>query len=483
MGRLMAHWMNYGFPDMDVTGMNVDRFHPFQCTEKYRSHRVVESLGLVYKCHYPTRQMETARMAKTSPFHSQLQAEGASFRDVSGWEAPDWFARPSEGMNVSDPKFSKLGFNKLAWFPIWEAEHRACREAVIAMDMSFMSKFTVEGEDAGKLLNALSTANVDQDVDTIHYTQWLNVRGNLEADLTVMKLSPEKFVVIATDTMHRHVETWMRRHATEMGLSNVFIRDVTAQLCQLNIQGPNSRALLQRVVGSQCNMSDDAFPFRGVRQLEIGYACLRAARITYCGELGYELYIPVEQASHVLDCITTAVRQDDGNKLGFRFAGLKALSSLRLEKGYRDYGHDMDNTDTIHQVGLSFTCDFEKLGGFIGREAVLEERKQLRDRFGVAVPSQRLLNVVVRDPNPLLHHAEVIYRNGKVVGDVRSGSYGHTLGGSVGLAMVEREGRDGPVDRQYVREGEWEVDIAGVRYPLTASILPLYDPKNKAIKG
>ena len=462
LGHLMAEWMTEGHSSYDVTGIHVNRLHPYQATPEYRASRVVESLGLVYKTHYPTRPSETARNVKRSPLHGRLEEMGACFRDVSGWEGADWYAGP--GPRESPPSVGPLTWGRHHWFEKWEREHRACREGVIAMDMSFMSKFLVQGRDAGRELNRLSTANVDGESGVISYTQWLNARGTLEADLTVTKLDEETFLVIATDTMHRHVAGWMAHNFASD--AHAVVTDVTGGMAQINVQGPHSRALLQDL--TPVDMSHEAFPFRAVKRVPIGFAEVDVARITYLGELGYELYVPTEQAVHVYDAVVEA-----GQKHGLVHAGLKALSSLRMEKGYRDYGHDMDNTDGLLEVGLGFTADLTKPDGFIGSD-VVAAAKAVK-----GMPKKRLLQVLLEDPEPMMYHGEVVYRNGIAVGDIRAASYGHTLGGAVGLSMVD--GGDERINLRWIGDAEWEVDVAGVRYPARASSRPLYDAKNERI--
>lgn len=458
IGQFMAHWIINGRPDIDVTGFNIDRLHVYQNTPEYRKHRTVESLGMVYKCHYPAMSYQTARGVKKSPVHDRLAEQGAYFKDVSGWEGTDWYA--PEGF---EPKVDKLSWGRENWFPWWENEHKAAREGVVLMDMSFMSKFMVRGRDAGKVLNYISANNVDERENQITYTPWLNEGGKLEADLTVTKLNDEKFFIVVTDTMHRHAETWLKRHISNDDLAHV--TDVTSTYAQINIQGPKSRELIQSV--TKADLSNEAFPYRCAREIEIGYSKVLCVRITYIGELGYELYIPAEQAIHVYDLIVEA-----GKEFNLRHAGLKALNSLRMEKGYRDYGHDMDNTDDPYEVGLGFTVDFKKQGGFIGKDALINKKDQ--------VPlTRRLAQVLVRDPDPLLFHAEVVRRNGIPVGYVRSGSYGFTLGGAVGLFMVEA---DEPVNEDYIIKGKWEIEIAGNIYPAEVSLTPFYDPGMKKIK-
>ncbi|HXH74723.1 MAG TPA: FAD-dependent oxidoreductase [Bacteriovoracaceae bacterium] len=457
LGRVVANWIMTGTPDVDVTGFNIDRLHTFQRNPEYRKTRTVESLGMVYKTHYPTKTPETARGAKRSPFHERLATAGAYFKDVSGWEGADWYA--PKGV---EPKVDKLSFGRMNWFPYWEAEHKAAREGVILMDMSFMSKFSVQGKDAGKILNMISANNVDGEAGMITYTQWLNHTGKLEADLTVTKLDDEKYFVVVTDTMHRHAETWMKRH---MENHHAFVTDVTSGYGQLNIQGPKSRELMQAL--TNVDMSNEAFPFRCAKEIDIGFARALCIRITYLGELGYELYIPAEQAVHAYDRIV-----EMGEKFGLKHAGLKALASLRMEKGYRDYGHDIDNTDNAYETGLGFAVDLKK-DDFIGKAEAVKQKAQ-------APWHRRLVQVLVKDPTPMLWHAEVVRRNGKAIGYIRAGSYGHTLGGAVGLAMLEA---GEAVNADYLATGKWEIEIAGKTYPAEVSLRPMYDPENKKIKA
>jgi 4-methylaminobutanoate oxidase (formaldehyde-forming) len=413
---------------------------------------------LVYKCHYPTKQSETARGAKRSALHDRLAAAGAYFSDISGWESPSWYAPEGEKAEVEQHSFGRMN-----WWPYWAAEHKACREGVILMDMSIMSKFLVQGRDAGKVLDRISANSVNEAVGMITYTQWLNEKGLLEADLTVAKLEEEKFMVVVTDTMHRHAETWMRRNIPKD--AHAIVTDVTSGLTQINIQGPKSRDLVQAV--TSVDLSHEVFPFRAARDIDIGYARVLCIRITYCGELGYELYVPCEQAVHVYDRLV-----EEGKNHGLVHAGLSALGSLRMEKGYRDYGHDIDNTDNAFETGLGFAVDLDKQNGFIGSEAAATQKAS-------APYQRRLVQVLVEDPEPMLWHAEIIHKDDKPVGYVRAASYGHTLGGAVGLAMIEP---GETVNPGYLKEGKWEIDIAGKRYPCRCSLRPMYDPKMLRIK-
>jgi 4-methylaminobutanoate oxidase (formaldehyde-forming) len=457
MGRVMAHWIMNGRPDVDVTGMNIDRLHTYQANPEYRRTRTVESLGMVYQCHYPTRSMQTARGAKKSPIYDRLAARHAYFRDVSGWEGADWYA-PSQ----AETKVDGYSWGRQHWFPYWKAEHDATRNGVILMDMSFMAKFHVEGKDAGRLLNFISANDVDGKEGQITYTQWLDEAGKLQADLTVTKLGDERYWVVASDTAHRHALTWMRRHFEG---NHAFVCDVTSGYAQINVQGPKSRALMQDL--TTADLSNEAFPFRGAKEIDIGYARVLCVRITYLGELGYELYVPAEQATHVYDRLVEA-----GKKHGLVHAGLKALASLRMEKGYRDYGHDIDNTDSVLEAGLGFAVDLKKPGGFLGKEAVLAKKAE-------GPLKRRILQILLKDPEPMLFHAEIVYRDGKPVGYIRAASYGHTVGGACGLAMIEAGEQ---VNQAWIDAGKWEVDVAGKRVPAIASMKPLYDPTNERVK-
>ncbi len=467
VGRAMAHWMLTGRPDCDMTGFHLDRLHRYQQTPDYRRTRTVESLGLVYQTHYPNRAMTTARGAKRSPLHERLAARGAWFKDVSGWEGADWYT--ADG---SPPAQEPFTFGRPQSWDRWKAEHEACRNGVILMDMSFMAKFLVQGRDAGAVLNWISANQVDGASGRTTYTQWLNDGGTLEADLTVTKLEPgftgvagdQAYLVVASDTAHRHVLSWLRRHTPDD--AHCIATDVTSGYAQINIQGPRSRELLQRLTTT--DLSHAAFPFRAAREVEIGFARVLLVRITYLGELGYELYVPSEQAVHVYDQLVEA-----GRDVGLVHAGLKALGSLRMEKGYRDYGHDIDNTDSPLEVGLGFAVDLRKPGGFLGKEAVLARRAT-----GI---QRQLVQVLLSDPAPLMFHAEVVRRDGVAMGYVRAASYGHTLGGAVGLAFIERAGTT--IDQPWLDAGAWDVEVNGQRYPARTSLSPMYDPTMSRIKA
>lgn len=479
VGRCLAHWIVKGYPEDDISACRVDRFKLYQSTEDYRCKRAEETLGKVYATHYPTAQYKSGRKALLSPIHSKLEQLGAHFRDVSGWESPDWYRRQLyDAPATVSPSYyfpyEELSFERKFWFDLWRNEHTACRENVALFEMSFMAKFLVQGEDAGYVLDRCSTAFVDGNVGETVYTQWLDERGKMWSDLTVTKLEEGKFMVVATDTAHRHTQAWIRRVAARENRRHLFIHDVTGSMAQINIHGPNARKLLQSLTDT--DLSNEAFPFRKATHIEIGTARVLCIRITYVGELGFELYVPAEHAVPVYEALCAA-----GEPLKMAHAGLRTLGSCRMEKAYRDQFHDMDNTDSITEVGLQFTCDTEKRVPFIGREAFLAEKKRLDGK----APHRRLLQVLCSDPEPLCFHGEIVLRDGQVVGDLRSASYGHTLKGAVGLSMVHRveAGTSKPVTKEWIQSGKWELEIAGKKYPAVASINPLFDPSNKKIKA
>lgn len=459
VGRLVANWIVDGLPDMDVAELNIDRFRRTDATRAVRKNRTVEILGEMYKVHFPGKGYDHARNIKRHILTDRLSAAGAFFVQSAGWEIADWYAPPGEKAEVNEYSWGRPDHFE------WAAqEHRACREEVVLMDMSFMSSFLVQGQDALECLNRLSCNDIDVSPGRIVYTQWTNRRGGIEADLTVTRTREREFMVVCSDTAHRHVESWMRRNFRRD--AHVAITDVTSGRAMLVVQGPNSRALLSAV--THADLSNKAFPYLSAREIEIDYALVYAVRVTYLGELGWELYIPTEHAVSVYDRLL-----DAGARFGLRHAGLQALNSLRLEKAYRDYGHDIDNLDTPLEAGLGFAVKLDKPGGFLGRDSLAAQKSE-------GSLKKRLLQFLLIDPEPLLFHGEVIRYDGEIVGYIRAGGYGHTLGASVGLGMIEA---DHPIDQTWVKAGKWEIEIAGVRHDAIASLRPMYDPNLERVRN
>lgn len=458
IGKLLARWIVDGRPDMDVSGINVNRFHDCQRNPKYRGDRLVEVLGKMYECHYPNLGMSSARNVKQSVLHERLRDAGAYFVESAGWEITDWFA--PDGIK---PVVESYSWGRQNWFPYHEAAHHACRKHVVLMDMSFMGKFLVQGNDAEKVLNNICCNDIAVAPGRIVYTQWVNEVGGIEADLTVTRLTNNEFLVICSDTAHGHVKMWMDRHIPKH--AHAFVTDVSSSYTQINIHGPSARDLMSDL--TSIDVSNEAFPYLSAQEIDIDYARVLAIRVTYVGELGWELYIPTEHAVQVYDRIVEA-----GKAHKLKHAGMQTLNSLRLEKGYRDYGHDIDNMDTPLEAGLGFAVKLDKADGFIGRDA-LAARKA---RGGY---KSRLLQFKLEDPEPLLYHAELIYRNGKFAGYIRAGAYGFTLGASVGLGCVES---DEVITAEHVKNDRWEIEIAGKRFAAQASLRPMFDPEMKRIK-
>ena len=457
VGQVMAQWIVDGLPPIDISDVDTARMLPFQNNPRYLRDRTVESLGLLYAQDYFNLQAETARNVRKSPFHDRLAEAGAYFGAYAGWEYPDWFA--PEGI---EPKV-EYTWGRQNWFEYAAAEHRAAREGVILMDYSVMGKLLVQGRDAERALNRICANNVAVPVGRCVYTQWLNERGRIEADLTVTRLAEDQYLILTGDGTITAVQAWLKRNIPPD--AHVVVTNITSAHGVLNIQGPKSRDLLARVTNA--DMSNEAFPFLALQEIDIGYAPVLALRVSYVGELGWELYIPTEFSLHVFDRLVEA-----GQDVGLVFAGLQALETLRLEKAYRDYANDVDNLDTPLEVGLSRFVDFDKPGGFIGKEALLRH-----EQGGV---KHRLVQFLLEDPEPLLYYNEIIYRDGEPVGRILAGGYGHTLRASVGLGYVEKE--EG-VTADYIKSGDYEIMIAGTRYPAKASLRPLYDPKGERIRS
>jgi len=457
-GMTLAHWIVDGLPPIDVTGINVNRFTKCEATPAFRRDRTPELLGKLFGQHFHNEGYKTARDVKRSVLHDRLTANGAYFVEGHGWEMPDWFAPTPD-----QAKIDKLSWYRQNWFDWHAEEHRAAREDVIVMDMSTMSCFMVEGPHACALMSRLSCNDVDVAVGRVVYTAWTNERGGFEADLTVTRLAEDKYMVVVGENSHGHTDMRMRRNVQEGEF--VVITDVTFGRTQINVHGPKSRQLLQRISGA--DLTNDGFPFMSAREIDVGYANVLAYRVTFIGELGWELHVPTVHAVQTYDLIKEA-----GADLGLRDAGMQTLNSLRLEKAYRDFGLDVDNTDNPIEAGLSFAVKLGKPGGFIGRDALAAIKAK-------GTPKTRMLQFLLHDPEPLMYGNEMLYLGDQQVGYIQIGGYGHSLGGAVGIGFAEL---DEPLTAAIVNESNWFIEIADVKYPATASLRPLYDPTMDKIK-
>ena len=456
IGKVLSEWLRNGHPPADLWEVDLRRNMPFQGNRKYLRERVSESLGLLYATHYPFRQFASARGVRKSPLYDRLQAVGACHGEAAGWERPNWYAPAGVAANYH------YSYGRQNWFEYSAAEHRAVREAVGLFDQSSFAKYRLEGSDALAVLNRVCANNVDVRPGRIVYTQWLNERGGIEADLTITRLSAESFLIVTAAVSEVRDFHWLKQHIPAS--AHCVLTNVTSALGVISLMGPESRRLLQSL--TPADMSNQAFSFAESREIELGHALVRASRITYVGELGWELYIPTEFVSGVYDEIIAA-----GQALGLAHAGYHALDSLRIEKAYRHWGHDITDEDTPLEAGLGFAVKFDKPGGFIGRDALLQQREQ-----GVR---RRLLQFRLQDPQPLLYHNEPVWRGQRLAGYIRSGSYGHTLGASIGLGYIDIPPGAG---LEELAAGPFEIEVAGARVPADASVQPMYDPQNRRIR-
>lgn len=447
-GMALAQWINDGEAPFDLWEVDIRRAQPFQKNRRYLKERVSETLGLLYADHFPYRQMATSRNVRRSPLHEHLKARGAVFGEVAGWERANWFAREGQEREY------RYSWKRQNWFDNQREEHLAVRNGVGLFDMTSFGKIRVEGRDACAFLQRLCANDMDVAPGKIVYTQMLNNRGGIESDLTVSRLSETAyFLVVPGATLQRDL-AWLRKHVAD---GFVVITDVTAAESVLCLMGPDARKLIQKV--SPNDFSNDKNPFGTFQEIEIGMGLARAHRVTYVGELGWELYVSTDQAAHVFEAIEEA-----GADVGLKLCGLHTLDSCRIEKAFRHFGHDITDEDNVLEAGLGFAVKTAK-GDFIGREAVLRKKE--------AGLSRRLVQFRLKDPEPLLFHNEAILRDGKIVGPITSGNYGHHLGGAIGLGYVPCKGES----EADVLASTYEIEIAGERFAAEASLKPMYDPK------
>ena len=458
LGRALAEWMDKGHAPMDLWGNDIRRMFPFQSTQHYIENRVTETLGLLYDNHYPFKQMQTARNLRHSPLHEKLAAHNACFGEAAGWERPNWFA--PEGVT---PEY-EYSFEKQNWFEYNAAEHKAAREKVVLFDQSSFSKYLLQGRDACKVLQRISSANVDVPAGKMVYTHWLNDRGGIEADLTVTRLSENEYWVVSGAAQTIKDLHWLKSHIQEDEFCCV--SDITNAWAVMGVMGPDSRSLLSDTLNHE--MGTEKFPFGSFQPVELGSTRAYAARVSYVGELGWELYVPVDQARHGFDYLW-----EKGQSHGLKLAGMHTLDSCRIEKKFVHYGHDIAEVDTPLECGLGFVCDMEIGGDFIGRDAIQKQKDTQ------SFMHKRLLQFLLADPEAMLYHHEPILKDGQIVGHLTSGNYGHTLGGSVGLGYVEIEEQ---INKDYVDSGGFEIDVGGERISAKASLSAMYDPQARRMR-
>ncbi len=454
VGWVLADWIADRHSPMDLSAVDIRRAFPFQSRPDYLAERIPESLGLLYAMHWPFRQYESARNQRLSPIHDRIDAAGAVFGEVAGWERPNWFALDGQ------ERAYEYSYGKQNWFEASGVECDAVRNAVGFFDQTCFVKFRVEGPDALIALNRICANEVDVAPGKAVYTQWCNDRGGIEADLTVTRISEDEFFVVTAAASGTRDEDWLRRGCRDR---NVTVTDVTGELSMFGVMGPNSRALLSELTAA--DMGNDAFPFGTAQRIEVAGHDVWALRMTYVGELGWELYAPWAEANSLYEAVFAA-----GADHGLRHAGYHAMNTLRLEAGYRHWGHDITDEDTPLEAGLGFAVAWDK-ASFVGREALLVQRELPR--------TKRLIQFRLEDPDRLLYHDEPIYRNGDMVGRTSSGMWSYVEDRCLAMGYLNHP--DG-VTKDWLDTGRFEIEVATERILATASIRSFYDPRNERVR-
>ncbi len=452
-GMALSQWMDTGQKPFDLGDVDISRMQPFQGNKTYLFERSKETLGLLYADHYPFRQKATARGVRRTPFHQHLLNNGAVMGELAGWERANWFADAGQ-----TPEYA-YSWKRQNFFGNVAQELAAVRTNVGMYDMSSFGKIRVEGRDAMAFMNYIGGGDYDVPVGKIVYTQFLNNRAGIEADVTVTRLSETCYLVVTPAATRQADQVWMQRN---QGDFNVVITDVTAGEGVLAVMGPNSRKLLEMV--SPADFGNDTNPFGTAQEIEIGMGLARVHRVTYVGELGWEVYMSSDMAGHVFETLHTA-----GKDMGLKLCGMHMMDAARMEKGFRHFGHDITCEDHVLEAGLGFAVKTDK-PDFIGRDAVLRKRDE-----GL---TKRLVQFKLTDPEPLLYHNEPIVRDGATVGYLSSGGYGHHLGAAIGMGYL-------PCKGESVAEllaSRFEIDVMGTRVQAEAQLKPFYDPKSERVK-
>ena len=453
-GHALSQWMDSGEKPFDLGDVDISRMQPFQGNKTYLYERSKETLGLLYADHFPYLQKRTARGVRRSPFHHHLLEHGAVMGEIAGWERANWFA------NEGQEREYQYSWKRQNWFENSAAEHNAVRTGVGMYDMSSFGKIRVEGPDAEGFLNYVGGGDYSVPVGKIVYTQFLNSRAGIEADVTVTRLSETAYLVVTPAATRLADQTWMMRHK---GNFNVVITDVTAGEGVLAVMGPKAREVLQAV--SPNDFSNAVNPFGTAQEIELGLGLARVHRVTYVGELGWEIYLSADMAGHGFEVLYEA-----GQAHGMKLCGMHMMDSCRIEKGFRHFGHDITCEDHVLEAGLGFAVKTAK-PNFIGRDAVLRKKETGLEN--------RMVQFKLTDPEPLLYHNEPVIRDGEIVGYLSSGSYGHHLGAAMGMGYVPCKGETA----DQVLASSYEIDVAGSRVKADASLRPMYDPKGERAKA
>ena len=456
VGMRTAEWIVNGYPKSGhIWEVDNRRCFSWMMNLNYLKDRAPETPGTLYGMHYPFKQMETARGVRKSALHDRLAERGACFGTLIGWERANWFA--PEGV---EPKY-EYSWHRQNWFEYSAREHMAVREGVGIYDLSSMANLIMEGKDALSVLQNICGNNIDVPVGKVVYTQMLNERGGIEADISVTRLKEDKFFIVTAGATALREFDYIQRAIPEG--AHAFLIDVTSAYSMIGVMGPKSRELLSRV--SDADLSNEAFPFATAKEISVAYATPLAMRMSYVGELGWELYIPTEFTLGVFDALMEA-----GEDLGVKLVGLHAVDSLRLERGFRHWPSDIDPDCTPLETGLGFAVKFDKKE-FLGKEALLKQKEEGLKR--------KLVMFTINDPEPLIYHYEAIYRNGELAGYNTHGAYGHFVGASVGMCLLSNP--EGITD-EWIMDGEYEISVAEKRYPITIHLTSPYDPKGERVR-
>ncbi|MFC3630465.1 FAD-dependent oxidoreductase [Paracoccus angustae] len=456
-GRALAEWIVNGSPTLDLWPVDIRRFARFNNNGAWLHDRVKETLGLHYVMPWPNRELNTARPLRRSPLYDRLAAKGASFGSKMGWERANWFAGPG-GRTAMD-----YSFDRQNWDAAVAREVSAARNAVAIFDQTSFAKLLVQGRDAARELNRICAAQVDVAPGRTVYTGLLNERGGYESDLTVLRLARDRFLLVTGSGQAVRDLDWIGRNLDPA--AHAFVTDVTSAHAVIAVMGPKARDLLSRV--TPADLSNEAFPFGTFQEIDLGQGVGYANRMTYVGELGWELVVPTEMAAGIYDLL-----HDCGADLGLADAGYYAIESMRLEKGYRAWSRELTPDITPLEAGLGFAVAWEK-PAFLGRKALLAAKAQGPVR-------RRIAQVTLEDGSRMLWGGEAVLRDGQPVGELRSGFYGHSLGRAVGLALI---GNDAGVDPTFLATGRWEIDAAGERLAARVHAAPAYDPKSERPKA
>ncbi|UCE54845.1 MAG: GcvT family protein [Desulfobacterales bacterium] len=455
VGRALSHWIVDGHPEEQLWPVDIKRYFPWQRNAKYLHDRIVEAVGVLYHHHYPNRQRTSARPVICSPIHDRLADNGAAFSMTAGWERADWFA--PEGVEP----VHKYSWEKPNWFDYQCEEHMAIREGVGLYDLTSMGKLLVQGRDAESVLQSLCSNDVAVSIGKVVYTPVLNERGGFETDVTVTRFSEDTFFVVTAAATVVHDYDYFRRHIPEDALTT--ITDVTHGYAMLAVMGPKSRDLLQKLTNA--DLSNDAFPYGTAQEIDVAYARPWALRMSYVGELGWELYIPTMFALPVFDAIF-----EESKQVGLRLVGMQAVNTLRLETGYRHWESDITPDETPYEAGLGFGVKLNK-GEFIGRDALIKQKEE-----GI---KRKLVMFTLDDPDIMLYGSEPMYRNGVWMDNLRSGAYGFKVGSAVGMGYVKHEK---PITNEWILDGKYELEVQGKMIPAKEHIRSPYDPKNERTK-